>query len=298
MQLKWLEDFEAYAVTRSFTKAAELRNVTHPAFGRRIRALESWVGVPLIDRGAFPAVLTPAGVDFLEVARAVSSDLNGVRTELRRRHTRDGRVLTIATGRTLARTFFPRVHQAIGRMRPQVPIRLITASVHDAMNMLADETVDLVLCYSGPSVEIDPAIVESRSVGAERLVAVRGPAGPELSGRGRARVPLLNYSETMALGRVLRHALAARGLTERLETIFESDLAETLLDGVKLGRGIAWLPEALVAGEIAGGALARADAPEQDISIEIRLCRRRRDLRPKGHAIWRHILAQMAAGGA
>ena len=42
MQLKWLEDFVALAQERSFTRAAELRHVTHLAFGRRIRALESW----------------------------------------------------------------------------------------------------------------------------------------------------------------------------------------------------------------------------------------------------------------
>ena len=41
MQLKWLEDFIVLAQERSFTRAAELRHVTHPAFGRRIRALEA-----------------------------------------------------------------------------------------------------------------------------------------------------------------------------------------------------------------------------------------------------------------
>ena len=55
MQLKWLEDFVALAQERSFTRAAELRHVTHPAFGRRIRALESWVGTPLIEREAGPS---------------------------------------------------------------------------------------------------------------------------------------------------------------------------------------------------------------------------------------------------
>ena len=54
MQLKWLEDFVALAQERSFTRAAELRHVTHPAFGRRIRALESWAGTPLIEREAGP----------------------------------------------------------------------------------------------------------------------------------------------------------------------------------------------------------------------------------------------------
>lgn len=46
MQLKWLEDFIELVRTRSLSHAAETRCVTPPAFGRRIRALEDWVGAP------------------------------------------------------------------------------------------------------------------------------------------------------------------------------------------------------------------------------------------------------------
>ena len=69
MQLKWLEDFVALVQERSFTRAAELRHVTHPAFGRRIRALEAWAGTPLVEHGGgSPLKLTPAGDAFLETA--------------------------------------------------------------------------------------------------------------------------------------------------------------------------------------------------------------------------------------
>jgi DNA-binding transcriptional LysR family regulator len=40
VQLEWLEDFIELARTRSLSRAAENRCGTHPAFGRRIRALE------------------------------------------------------------------------------------------------------------------------------------------------------------------------------------------------------------------------------------------------------------------
>ena len=58
MHIKWLDDFVSLAKTRSFTRAAEERQVTLPAFGRRIKSLESWVGVPLVNRGTYPATLT------------------------------------------------------------------------------------------------------------------------------------------------------------------------------------------------------------------------------------------------
>jgi Bacterial regulatory helix-turn-helix protein, lysR family len=40
---KWLEDFIALAHTRSFARAADLRSVIQPAFGRRIKSLEDWL---------------------------------------------------------------------------------------------------------------------------------------------------------------------------------------------------------------------------------------------------------------
>ncbi len=60
MALKWLEDFMALAELGGFSKAAEARNVTQPAFGCRIRALEHWLGAALIDRSSHPPELTPA----------------------------------------------------------------------------------------------------------------------------------------------------------------------------------------------------------------------------------------------
>jgi DNA-binding transcriptional LysR family regulator len=51
MDTKWLEDFHSLVETRSFSRAAQLRHVTQPAFSRRIHALEAWeltVGVRLV----------------------------------------------------------------------------------------------------------------------------------------------------------------------------------------------------------------------------------------------------------
>jgi DNA-binding transcriptional LysR family regulator len=61
METKWLEDFVSLAETRSFSRSAQLRHVTQPAFSRRIQSLEAWAGVALIDRSSYPTKLTPAG---------------------------------------------------------------------------------------------------------------------------------------------------------------------------------------------------------------------------------------------
>ncbi|WFN95937.1 LysR family transcriptional regulator [Edwardsiella ictaluri] len=72
MDVKWLEDFISLQRLGNFSAAARARNVTQPAFSRRIRALEMWLGVPLFDRSSNPILLTPYGERFLPLRRGYS----------------------------------------------------------------------------------------------------------------------------------------------------------------------------------------------------------------------------------
>eukprot|EP01037_Dinobryon_pediforme_P034834 gene34834-40943_t len=69
MEIKWVEDFLSVVETLNFSRSAKLRNVTQPAFGRRIRALETWLGAELFDRSSYPCSLTKAGESFVPIAR-------------------------------------------------------------------------------------------------------------------------------------------------------------------------------------------------------------------------------------
>ena len=81
MEVKWLEDFLSLAATRSFSRSAEERRVTQPAFSRRIRSLEVWLGAVLLDRSTYPITLTPEGRHFRETAEEVVRTLHLARAE-------------------------------------------------------------------------------------------------------------------------------------------------------------------------------------------------------------------------
>ena len=57
LNLSWLDDFLALVESGNFSRAAEERHMTQPAFSRRIRALEEWLGTELFDRSSQPARL-------------------------------------------------------------------------------------------------------------------------------------------------------------------------------------------------------------------------------------------------
>ena len=107
METTWLEDFVSLAETRSFSRSAQLRHVTQPAFSRRLQSREGWAGTDLVDRSNYPTRLTPAGETLYAQSLEVLQALQSTRAMLRG-HTSAGKdVIEFAVPHTLAFTFFP-----------------------------------------------------------------------------------------------------------------------------------------------------------------------------------------------
>jgi DNA-binding transcriptional LysR family regulator len=83
MDTKWLEDFVSLAKTRSFSRSAQLRHLTQPAFSRRLRSLQAWAGVALVDRSSYPTRLTAAGTQLHAQAQDILQNLYHCRAQLR-----------------------------------------------------------------------------------------------------------------------------------------------------------------------------------------------------------------------
>ena len=101
MNLVWLEDFVTLASTGSFSRAAEERHMTQPAFSRRVRALEDWLGVVLVDRTTHPATLTEAGEWFRSVAQDLLARVEQIPDEARAMVDATSATLRIASTRVL-----------------------------------------------------------------------------------------------------------------------------------------------------------------------------------------------------
>ncbi|MFC0406798.1 LysR family transcriptional regulator [Roseomonas elaeocarpi] len=126
MELDWLEDFRALAETRNFSRAAEARHVSQPAFSRRIRALEDWVGTALFHRHPAGAELTAAGAHFRPLAATILQDLARARRDTRAAGGTGAEALSIAATHALSFTFFPawiRQHRALGAPAAPGPAR-------------------------------------------------------------------------------------------------------------------------------------------------------------------------------
>uniref|UniRef100_UPI003F6D2688 LysR family transcriptional regulator n=1 Tax=Marivita sp. TaxID=2003365 RepID=UPI003F6D2688 len=55
MRIDWIEDLVALLDSGGVADAARLRNITQPAFSRRIKVLEEVLGIEVIDRSVKPS---------------------------------------------------------------------------------------------------------------------------------------------------------------------------------------------------------------------------------------------------
>ncbi len=294
MQLKWLEDLVALAQTRSFSRAAELRHVTHPAFGRRIKALEDWAGAALVERGNTPVRLTAAGERLLEDARDLLQGVHQARGALQGAAGRQDRIITLATGRTLARTlvadWLVRLQPLLAKAQGELHIR--TRSLAETVQMLERGEVDFMLTYHHALLALP---LNARQYSHLTLVQDRLVPVTRRDARSQRRhdfntgtpVPYLAYAATLALGRLVTDHLANHPQAPLLRRVVECDSADALLEYALRGVGVAWLPWSLVAVACKAGQLVNVGDASLAIGFEARLYRAKRALEPLAEAAWK-----------
>jgi DNA-binding transcriptional LysR family regulator len=307
METKWIEDFLSVAETLNFSRSAKLRNMTQPAFSRRIRALESWLGAELFDRAVYPTRLTPAGETFLVHAREMLSQAIHSRSVLRGQAADVQSVVSFAMPHTLSLTYFPwwlnEVEASVGTMA----VRMVATNVHDSVMELVGGNCDLLMCYhhAFQSVELDAQRYEGLKLGLEFIrpyskADASGKPVHRLPGTAARPVPFLSYSSSASLGRIVDKILGDGPEQVHLFRRFEGDLAEGLKMMAVHGHGVAWLPESAARREVKEGILVlAADAPANGEAsgasswcgvMDIRIYRDRSNRRPAVERIWNHLL--------
>lgn len=298
MELKWLEDFLSLVETGSFSRSADQRHVTQPALSRRIRALEAWLGVPLLDRSTYPSRLTEAGEAFKGPAADIVNRLYAARSQARGQLQVADNALVFAVPHTLAFAFFPAWLSRLKTEFGELPTRLMAGNVHHVVVNLIEGGCDLLLCYHHPShpVWLDPARFECLCLGTERVrpfVPRQMAADPrwQLPGTAKAPIPFLRYGPNTYLRRMVDTILDRAESPAHLSLQYESDMAESLKAMLLAGHGLAFLPASAVARELERGELAVAGGEAWSLEMEVRLYRDRANTRPELARLWQHLLA-------
>lgn len=298
MELKWVEDFLQLAETGSFSRAAELRYVTQPAFSRRIKALEQWLGAELIDRTSYPTRMTKAGEQFRDRAAEIVRQSIDARAIARGLQSAPTDTILFAAPHNLSLTYFPHWITEISKNMGRVRSKLMALNVHDAVMSLVEGNCDLLLCYHHPNqpVQLDEAHYEMKVLGNE-VIAPYSKADGEgrplypLPGDIARKIPYLSYTPQAFLGRMVEVILQQSPVRANLDCVYENDMSEALKVMAVEGHGLAWLPESAAARDVKAKRLARCGDAHWTGSIEIRLYRERGAQRDVVDAVWDAAIA-------
>jgi DNA-binding transcriptional LysR family regulator len=298
---KWLEDFVSLAETRSFSRSAQLRHITQPAFSRRIQALEAWAGIALVDRSSYPTRLTPAGETLHLQALDILGSLQGTRSMMRSHQVAADDMIDFAVPHALAFSFFPHWVMALRKRFRTMKTRLTALNVHDAVLQLTEGSCDLLIAYHHASqpLQLSPERYEMLSLGSETLApyARADAEGQPLFRLGSApeqTLPYLSYGPGAYLGRLVDVITKLAPVPLQLETIHETDMAEGLKAMALEGHGLAFLPASSVKKELRGRRLVRAcGAGQYELTMELRIYRERPDVarhqKASALALWDYL---------
>jgi LysR family transcriptional regulator, hypochlorite-specific transcription factor HypT len=306
METKWLEDFVSLAETRSFSRSAQLRHVTQPAFSRRIQALEAWAGTDLVDRSSYPTRLTPAGETLYAQSLEMLQALQSTRAMLRGHSAAGQDVIEFAVPHTLAFTFFPAWVSSLRDKFGPIKSRLIALNVHDAVMRLVEGGCDLLIAYHHPSqpFQLDPDRYEMVTLGQETMAPyckadAQGEPMFKLPGRANQPLPYLGYAPGAYLGRVTELILKQSGTAIHLDRVYETDMAEGLKVMALEGHGVAFLPNSAVKKEVRARRLvpaAPSGMPGLEMAMDVRAYREKPAGReaPKRtvQALWDYLSSQ------
>ncbi len=279
MELKWLKDFVSLAEHSSFSRAAQDRNITQSALSRRIKQLENWAGMPLIDRSSNPVKLTDAGGGFLPRAQDAIDLLNNARNAIYEQYNPTWEVLSFATLNSLSLSFFPLWMAQMEALGDEFRVRFTDphASFLGNISTLVHGQCDFFLTYALDTI---PQMGDLKkfpylSVGIERVVPVTAPNsdGTPLHSLNKSYRPTdcLSYRGNSFFSLALMQLFEKRKYN--LHTVYENGMSIALKAMALSGHGVTWIPRSLAEDELRRGLLVPAGKPEDDLIVEIRIYR-------------------------
>ncbi len=253
MRLEWIDDILAVAEHGSFQAACEKRNVSQPAFSRRIRQIEQALGVPLFDRATRPARLSPHVLDQLDRMRDLSAGMRDLTVALRDAEGRRRRRIVIASQHAIAATSTPEI---IGRFADlDIDTRLRSANRDDCLAQIMTRRADIAFIHDVAGAQEIPGaeFLDIVQIGTETLIPVfaRDSLDTLNAAYARGELPVIAYPADVFLGQVQRRLIFPR-LTRvgRVRPRLETALTLAALEFARTGFAIAWIPEPLARADI------------------------------------------------
>lgn len=246
MELRHLRYFVIVAEELNITRAAARLKVSQPPLSRQIRDLERAIGAPLFHRQKNRLTLTAAGRYFFDEAKKILSHTE--RATRIAKATALGRAGSAKIGflSPLGGMFLPQVVKSFRRKFPLVDLDLFEMVPRVQIDALLNREIDIAFVAKE---EVESVNELAFTTIAEVSLQLALPSDHRLAKSNRVKLSdlsresfvILTRSSAPATHDFLIRALRSGGVEANVAK--ESDHAQTILDFVAAGIGVALLPE-------------------------------------------------------
>ena len=239
--LRQLEYLVALAETAHFRRAAERANTTQPTLSEQLKSLEERLGAQLVERSKSRVLLTPVGLQVVEVARRMLKDAS----EIRRLAASGGKGITgllrLGLPPTIGPYLMQRAAPKLHRVYPGLRLYVREELPQHLPRALEDGVHDVIIT----PLPVRGADIETASLFREPLYLTVAADHP------LARTPSVTLSDirgldvlTLGPGHQLHETAIdlCKATGARLRYDFEGTSLDTLREMVATGLGIAFLP--------------------------------------------------------
>jgi DNA-binding transcriptional LysR family regulator len=293
MRLDWLEDLVALIESGSFNEAAARRFVTQPAFSRRIRAIEEYIGVELFDRDRKPAALKPTTSVHQEDIKRLVAQTKELIHELRRQSRESFNRIVVASQHSLTATLVPNIVQSLSE-RMDASVRLRSANRDECHALLMTKQADLLINYLSSSEAAASAerFVERTIMGTELFIPVSAPSKLE-NWLEQDELPIVAYPNDAFFGRIFNEEVLPQMprpefVRRKVETALTFAALELAINGV----GVAWVPESLARGPVGLGQLCNLAGALPSAPLTLAALRLAGPHSPAEEFVWSEVLAR------
>lgn len=291
MRLEWIEDILAVAEMGSFNSAAEARFLTPSAFTRRIRMIEETLGCALFDRSKKPVVLREHVRDMLPELQEAVVTLKRARQMLLEPVSAQNRRVTIMAQHALTATVAPQLLTLPG-LGEDANVKIKSGRKSECLLEVVKREADFALVYENIDQRPDLETSIRISLGTERFLPVVTTELARVLKRATQtdRIPVISYPPSIFLGEVQRKALLSHSPESgQITSVAETGLSLAVVEFVKHGIGVGWVPHAIIQQDLASGALTSLEGRLPHFELNVTLLRTTNQLPPVAEDFWNAV---------
>lgn len=255
MDFGQIEAFTQVATHNSFSRAAEVLQLTQPSITARIQALERELGEELFERGGRGVKLTDAGRVFLPYVEHILQLLQEGRDAVEEVRNVQLGSLRLGSAITISTYVLPGILHQFCQEFPGVDVVIRTGRSEQVLNMLVSDEVQvgIIRSLSAPDIESIPLYDDEIVLVANPEHRFAQTAGATIA--EAAREPIVLFDRGSSYYGMIHDLFRKAAVIPNVA--MELDSLEATKRMVEQGLGIALVPIATVQREIDAGVLVR-----------------------------------------